>query len=344
MRLTINGHLCLSPEDVRQYASQGVYEFVKEFTDEQPYVQAHTSGSTGEPKPVRLLKADMLASAALTNGFFKLDAGSLFYLNLSPDYIAGKMMIVRALALGAEIVEEKPSNTPMADYDSNRHISLAAFVPSQVVYLLNNPEKLALIDAMIIGGGRLAPRWEHWLAEMGANAYRTYGMTETCSHVALAPVGKIELPFKALGRVSFACDDDDCLIINAPHLSVGQLRTRDVAELVNEHCFYLRGRADNVINTGAIKVYPEEIEQKLTPLLPNIRFFITSQPSEKWGEEVVLAMEYSSLPEGVVRRGEVQPALVEKMKTLLPPYAVPRKYVAVKRFSLTGSGKIIRKI
>ena len=344
MHITLNTILCSSLDDVKRAASAEVSAFVAEYLNPSDYVIAHTSGSTGDPKEIQLSKADMRASARLTNEFFGLNANSLFYLNLSPRYIAGKMMIVRALELGASLIEEEPSNTPLANYDGLRRISLAAFVPSQIQYLLNNPEKLALIDSMIIGGGKLAPRLEHWLAEFGANAYMTYGMTETCSHVALAPASKLPMPFKALGDISFETDERGCLVINAPHLTAQQFVTNDVAELVDSKNFYWRGRFDNVINTGGIKVFPEEIEQKLAPLFPSIRFFITSQPSEKWGEELVLALEYSSLPPGTVKRGDVQPALIEKMKTILPPHSIPRTYAATNHFQETKTQKIIRKI
>ncbi|MGM9803992.1 MAG: AMP-binding protein [Muribaculaceae bacterium] len=344
MNITINNILCNTLGDVQKAASPETYRFIAQFLDESNSVEAHTSGSTGQPKPIRLLKSDMQASAELTNRFFSLNSHSLFHLNLSPRYIAGKMMIVRALMLGASIVEEEPSNTPLANYNGTQRISLAAFVPSQIQYLLNNPEKLAMIDAMIIGGGRLAPRLEHWLAEYGANAYLTYGMTETCSHVALAPASKIEMPFKAVGNVTFEADQRQCLIINAPQFSQPRIVTNDVVDLVDNKHFFWRGRFDNVINTGGIKVFPEEIEQKLAPLFPSIRFFITSQPSKKWGEEVVIALEYSSLPPGTLKHGNVQPALIEKMKQLLPPYSIPKKYIATKHFNETTSGKIIRKL
>lgn len=344
MEITINNIHCTTLDDVHNAASPAVSAFIEEYLSDKPYVVAHTSGSTGAPKEIHLLKADMEASARLTNEFFSLNADSLFYLSLSPRYIAGKMMIVRALQLGASIIEETPSNTPLADYDGSRRISLAAFVPSQIQYLLNNPEKLALIDAMIIGGSKLAPRLEHWLAEYGVNAYLTYGMTETCSHVALAPVSKLEKPFKALGEITFCVDDRNCLVIDAPHLSTKHYVTNDVVDLLDSRNFLWRGRFDNVINTGGIKIFPEEIEQKLASLFPSIRFFITSQPSEKWGEEPVIALEYSSLPEGMVKRGDVQPALIEKMRQILPAHSIPRKYVAVRHFSETTTNKIIRKI
>lgn len=344
MKITINNIECHNLNDVKRTASAEVYDFIAEYLNDKPFVVAHTSGSTGEPKEIHLKKTDMEASANLTNDFFGLNSGSLFYLTLSPRYIAGKMMIVRALQLNASIIEEVPSNTPLANYDGSRRISLAAFVPSQIQYLLNNPEKLALIDAMIIGGGILAPRLEHWLAEYGANAFTTYGMTETCSHVALAPASKLTMPFKALGEISFSVDNRNCLVIDAPHLSEKRFVTNDVVELIDSKNFIWRGRHDNVINTGGIKVFPEEIEQKITHLIPTIRFFITSQPSEKWGEEPVIAFEYKSLPDGIKKCGDVQPALIEKMREVLPSYAIPRKYIAVNHFTETKTNKIIRKI
>ena len=344
MDITINNNRCKSLQDIKECASSVVYDFITEYLNDAPYVTAHTSGSTGKPKEIKLLKSDMRASARLTNEFFGLNHNSLFYLNLSPQYIAGKMMIVRALELSASIIEEKPSNEPLSAYEDNRHIDLAAFVPSQIDYLLKTPEKLALINNMIIGGGKVPTRVRHWLADKGVGAYCTYGMTETCSHIALSSVNDEDNTYTALGEVTFATDNRDCLIINTPHLSTKKYVTNDIAELISPTRFKWCGRYDNVINTGGIKVYPEEIEQKISGLIHDVRFFVTSRPSEKWGEEIVLAVEYSSLPEGEKKEGETQPALIEKMKKILPSYAVPRHYIAVRKFKETPTGKIIRRI
>ena len=146
MRIRINGNTCCSIEDVRACASEKTAAFIGELLAEENYVVAHTSGSTGVPKEIRLLKSDMRASARLTNDFFGINDDSLLYLCLSPDYIAGKMMIVRAIEAGAEIVEQSPSNEPMAGYASNRRVSLLAVVPSQLGYLVNHPEYLDMVD------------------------------------------------------------------------------------------------------------------------------------------------------------------------------------------------------
>ena len=344
MKIKVNGVVCHSMADVRDNASGAFADFVEEYFNGNEYVTAHTSGSTGDPKAIKLLKIDMRASAQMTNEFFGIDEASVLYLPLSPTYIAGKMMIVRALEANASIYEETPSNSPLSSYEGPA-IDLLAVVPSQLGYLINTPGLLEKVKAMIIGGGKLPERVERWLAERGANAYKTYGMTETCSHVALSKVSATgALPYVGIGNTTFACDARGCLVINAPQFSSPRYVTNDVVKLVDDRHFYWLGRIDNVINTGGLKVFPEEVETALAGLIPHSRFFITSRPSEKWGEEVVLAIEYRSLPEGTVREGKIKQAFVEQMKKVLPAQSVPRRYIAVSKFKETSSGKIIRRI
>ena len=344
MEINVNGVICRDLEAVRSNSSTAFADFLEEYCNSNDYVVAHTSGSTGAPKLIKLLKSDMRASARLTNDFFGINGNSVLYLPLSPTYIAGKMMIVRAIESGAAIYEEAPSNMPLADY-SGSYIDLIAVVPSQLGFMVNTPGVLDKIGAMIIGGGQLSERVERWLADRGMNAYKTYGMTETCSHVALSKISAREIePYAAIGDITFECDNRGCLVINAPHLSVSRYVTNDVVKLTDDRHFFWLGRIDNVINTGGIKVFPEEIEKRLAGLIPHSRFFVTSRPSDKWGEEVVLAIEYPTMPEGEIKEGDIKAAFVEEMKKVLPAHAVPRRYIAVGKFKETSSGKIIRKI
>ena len=344
MRIRINGNVCTSPDEVRMCASPKAARFIEEYFADGDTIVAHTSGSTGTPKEIHLRKSDMRASAQLTNERFGITAESLLYLCLSPDYIAGKMMLVRAIEADAEIVEQKPSNEPMAGYDSNRRVSLLAVVPSQLGYLINHPEYLSLIDTIIIGGGALSDRIERWLAEKGVNAFKTYGMTETCSHVALAEVSSTRSPFTAIGNVTFGTDERGCLVIHAPQFTHPDIVTNDIVDLLDPQRFYWRGRYDNVINTGGLKVFPEEVEEAIARVLPRAKFFVTSRPSEKWGEELLLVLEYPSLADGERKEGEVHPGLITRLKTLLPTHAIPRHYVALPTLPTTPTGKPLRRL
>lgn len=344
MQITINNILCHSINDIKNCTTTDVANFIEEYFNELPYVIAYTSGSTGVPKEIHLFKDDLKASAQLTNDYFGLNEDSTFYLNLSPKYIAGKMMLVRAIIANANIIIEESSNQPLSKYSGEKRISLGAFVPSQIKYLINNPEKLVLFDKIIIGGGKIPNKIERWLAEQGIRAFSTYGMTETCSHIALAPVSTTTQPYTALGNITFSIDNRNCLIIHAPHFHIKEIVTNDIVELISPTQFVWCGRFDNVINTGGIKVFPEFIEPIIGEFITNVRFFITSQPSEKWGEELILALEYASLPDGVKKKGNIRPDFTERLKTRLPSHAIPKHYIAVKKFKETTTGKIIREL
>ena len=335
MELRINGRMCRSVAEVREVASAAFCRFLDSWFDGRDYVTGHTSGSTGKPKEIHLKKSDMLQSARRTNDFFGIGRGSRFLLCLSPDYIAGKMMIVRAIEAGAEIVEEKPSNRPLDGYEG-LPFDFVAVVPSQAKHLAEHPEKWQYVKTTIVGGGAVPDSLRIAIAESGIDAYATYGMTETCSHVALARISATPQPFMALPRITFSTDDRGCLVIDAPQMSFRRLVTNDMVELVDSASFYWKGRYDNVINTGGIKVFPEELERLAAPLL-DCRFYISSRPSEKWGEEVVLILEGPSLSD------EEKRLLMSRLKEVLPVYGMPKDIVSMPVFEETSSGKVKRK-
>ena len=260
-------------------------KFIEEWNSPTPYVTARTSGSTGTPKEIRLLKTDMRASAKATINFFGLHSRSWLHLPLSPDYIAGKMQIVRALESGATLTVEDATNRPLSGLSLNtgRRISLLPVVPSQVCGVLSSGFT-DRIDNMIIGGAPLAPADEQRIIDSGIPSFATYGMTETCSHVALRRLGSE--CFSALPGFRFSADPRGCLVINSETMSFGQLVTNDIVELDSPQAFRWRGRFDNVINSGGLKISPEEIEKKIAHLFPDgTNFYITSRRSERWGEE-----------------------------------------------------------
>jgi len=314
--------------DLRLTAEAG--NFIAEWTDTRPYIIAHTSGSTGKPKEIRLLKSDMSVSAKATNQFFGIDKDSTLHLPLSPSYIAGKMQIVRALEAKCNLTVEPPSNTPLKGRIARR-ISLLPVVPSQVKAVIDNPDH-GMIDSMIIGGAPLDDATERKVIESGIKSYATYGMTETCSHVALRPLG--QQIFTALPGFSFSTDSRGCLVISSSRMSFATLTTNDLVRLISERQFSWVGRFDNVINSGGIKIFPEEIERTIAPLMPDgVRFYVTSRRSDKWGEEAVIVCDTDVLPEN----------LLDEIKTIVPRKHAPKAVITDKEMRLTDSKKIIRR-
>lgn len=303
-------------------------DFVKEWNNSSDYIEAHTSGSTGIPKPVKLKKSDMRESALATCRFFDIQKGDLLYLPLQPTYIAGKMMIVRAIMAQADLLVEQPSNRPLLSVPPRR-IKLAAIVPSQIPGLIESGN-IKLIDKVIVGGAPVPAEYEEMLIGSGIEAYATYGMTETCSHVALRKLG--EKVYKALPHINFSTDSRGCLVIHSDRMSFGKLVTNDIIELLDSKTFEWKGRFDNVINSGGIKLYPEIIERKLAGIIKGREFFITSRPDTKWGNRVVLCIEGEDMIEG----------LQALIKTVLDKTQQPKEIVYIDRFQHTSSGKIRR--
>ena len=280
-------------------------DFLNEWRSPSSQVRLQTSGSTGAPKVLYADKERLRASARMTCDFLGLREGDSALLCLSCDYIAGKMMVVRALERGLQLLEVTPSNRPLEALEREHpdicSIGLAAMVPSQVFCSIDHP-LLPCIRNLIIGGGAISPELEEKLHGLPNAVWSSYGMTETLSHIALRRVNGSEAQewYTPLPGVSVSLNRDDCLCIDAPALSAQPLVTNDIAELSSSGSFRILGRRDNVIISGGLKLQTEVLEAELRPLLAasddNISFCVTSRPSAKFGEEAVLLVVPELLP------------------------------------------------
>lgn len=334
MEIKINNVLYTSLAAMRGEVQEDVVNFLTEWYNDQPDIIGHTSGSTGVPKPISLLKRDMQASARLTNQFLGLDERSTLLLCLSPSYIAGKMMIVRAIEAGAHLIVVSPSSTPLCDI--NTPITMAAMVPMQVAETLrcaDGQKQLANVTQLLVGGAPVDEELERQLVVLPTVTYVTYGMTETVSHVALRRVG--ETSYTAIGDVTFTTDNRSCLVIDAPQLSGRRFITNDVVELIDGFRFKWLGRYDNVIMSGGLKFCAEQLEEKIAHLLPE-RFYITAAPDERLGQHVVLMIEGQAYTDDRLRQ------LREDMSQCLTRYEMPRDIRFLERFQETSSGKVKR--
>lgn len=308
-------------------------DFLRQWTDPlSDFTEARTSGSTGAPKTILLAKSDMRLSARATNRFFGISESSALLMPLSASYIAGKMMIVRAMEAGCRLIVEKASLTPMIT-GGLPVLDLVPVVPAQLPHLLSDSRRYALAARnYIIGGGAIAPATEQALTEAGFNAFATYGMTETCSHVALRPLGCGH--YSAMPGIRFDTDPQGCLTIISDDYSWGRLQTNDAVDLLTDSTFVWRGRRDFVINSGGVKLFAEEIERKLSRVLRGT-FYITSTPDALWGEAVTLVYEKSP----VVTEDDI----LVICRAALDRYEVPKHIVFAESIGRTASGKIIRR-
>ncbi|WP_435577918.1 AMP-binding protein [Gilvibacter sp.] len=337
----LNGLSYESPQDLLEFTAvlkqQGaahemaLASFLSEWGNSEDHIIATTSGSTGTPKPVKLSKAAMIHSAKTTGEALELGPKTEALLCLSSDYIAGKMMIVRALTLGWHLHVVAPSMEALTEYDSA--YDFVAMVPAQAMHSITALEK---VGTLLIGGGMVSNQLEQALQGVATKAYVSYGMTETVSHIALRRLNGAAASenYKTVSGVSLSLDARGCLVIEAPGISSVPVVTNDLVDLISETEFKWLGRIDNVINSGGIKIYPEQVESALEEQL-DVPFFVAAEPDPVLGQRVVLVVESPS-PDG--RASGVHKDLFDG----LPKYSRPKKIYGVSKFRYTETGKIRR--
>ena len=321
--------------EVKASTRQKVINFVKEWNSTDEWITVNTSGSTGKPKAIKLLKQQMVASANATIQFFNLQPNQTILLTLSPDYIAGKMMMVRALINQMKIVVAPIQSNPLL-LDIEQSIDFSAFVPMQVQTILGHPKsKLNYehIKTVIIGGGAINKVLEKQIQSLTNQNYATFGMTETISHIALRNINAKEECFTALPNVTFSTHRHNCLTINAPKICNHPLLTHDCVDLLNDKQFKWKGRQDFAINSGGIKLHPEEIEQKIAPYIKESRFYLIGEQDNLLGEKLILKIEGNQFN---------LEALKQKLKSVLTKFEQPKRIDLISNFQETKTGKIIR--
>ena len=339
-------------------------DFFSEWNNDSDRVLVHTSGSTGKPKPMMVEKKRMLNSARITCDFLGLKPGDSALLCMSLDYIAGKMVVVRSIERHLHLISVSPSGHPLKNIDLkdvngkdvNGEITFAAMVPMQVYNTLQVPEereRLTHIRHLIIGGGAIDASLEKELQALPGNItiWSTYGMTETLSHIALRRINGAEASewYQPFDSVKISQTDEGCLVIDAPLVCAETLVTNDIVEIepyiynkVEKTRFRIKGRKDNVICSGGIKIQIEEVEEFLKPHLEK-PFMLAKKKDEKFGEIAVLLTEDEDLKkvEATIRRllsGKSDDSN-KSSESKSHKYWIPREYLHVDHLPLTETGK-----
>ena len=329
-------------------------DFLSEWNNDSDRVLVHTSGSTGKPKPMMVEKKRMLNSARITCDFLGLKPGDSALLCMSLDYIAGKMVVVRSIERHLHLISVSPSGHPLKDV--NEEITFAAMVPMQVYNTLQVPEereRLSRIRHLIIGGGAIDAALEKELKSFPGNIaiWSTYGMTETLSHIALRRINGDEPSewYQPFDSVHISQTEEGCLVIDAPQVCAETLVTNDIVEIepyiynkVEKLRFRIKGRKDNVICSGGIKIQIEEVETLLKPHLEK-PFMLAKKKDGKFGEIAVLLTEDEDIKkvEATIRRllsGKSDDSN-KSSESKSHKYWIPREYRYVEHLPLTETGK-----
>ena len=293
-----------------------------------------TSGSTGTPKQVRLSRDALRASALATHE--RLGGPGRWVLNLPPSYVAGVQVLYRCVVAGVDPVITQQTLCPAPT--GRAYVSL---VPTQLVRLLDpaaegaHAEVLAGYDAVLVGGGPLAPRVRTQAEAAGIRVVSTYGMSETCGGCVYDGV--------PLDGVEMRIDCDGQVLLRGPMLFDGYLgeprrtervlrdgwfHTDDLGEITDEGRLRVLGRADDVIISGGVKVPARAVATMIAAHRDVSAVEVVGAPDEEWGERVV----------AVVVAAGVFP--LDEVRDLVRPREwAPRQVVLLDQLPMLPNGK-----
>jgi o-succinylbenzoate---CoA ligase len=311
-----------------------VYQFIHDWLEDSPAVVQYSSGTTGRSKKVFLSKQSMIRSAENTCRYFNLTRGQTALLCLPAKYIAGKMMVVRSIVGGLDLQLIEPRSRP--DLSGTGTIDFCAMVPLQVLNSIHSAGGFPSIHKLIIGGAEISTELESQLKKVSVDAYATYGMSETCSHIAIRRINgaQPEPYYQAMPGVELETDERSCLVIKADYLP-GPVITNDRVQLEGTGKFLWLGRYDNLINSGGIKIVPEDVESVIADKT-GLACALIGIPDIKLRQSLVFIAEKKRInaPDSLI---------LSELQKLLPPKLLPGKIIWVNKLPRNKAMKLDRR-
>jgi len=329
------------PEDIR-----GAAVLISEWEAGKSFFELKTSGSTGVPKKILLDRNKIAYSALQTAKAFDLKPGDTLLCCLGLNYIAGFMMVMRAIVNDCNLVIAPQSSNPIQDINPQIKIDFASFVPVQMETMMHEAHSMEVMNqmkAILVGGAAVSDSLEKQLQKLTVPVFHTYSMTETYTHVALKQInGPLKKSsYYPLPGVDISLDGRGCIVINSALTDHKPLITNDLGEILPDGSFRLLGRSDNVINSGGIKIQAEKIEAVCSRVFAklglNPAFFATGIEDNILGQKLVLVVE------GKAWGKEMIHIFNDQLSMILGKYEMPKQILFVDTIALTQTGKIDRK-
>lgn len=323
-----------------------------------------TSGTTGDPKGVRLTRGNLLASAVGSAHRLGVDAGDRWLVCLPMYHMGGLAPLVRSTLYGTTTVLQREFDAAAtATVLDERDVTGVSLVPTQLKRLLDAGwEPPASLRFVLLGGAPARPALIERCEAADVPVYPTYGTTETASQITTAtPAEAFDAPStvgRPLRETTLAVLDDgsDCdpgttgeLVVDGPTVTPGYLdatqteaafdgrgfHTGDVGYRDEAGCYYVVGRIDDRIVTGGENVHPSTVVRALEAQSRVEAAAVVGIPDGEWGERVAAVV--------VPATGDcVAEGVRERASEALADFAVPKTISVVETLPRTASGTVDR--
>jgi O-succinylbenzoic acid--CoA ligase len=304
-----------------------------------------TSGSTGAPKGVLLSARALVASAEATHA--RLGGPGHWLLATPAHYIGGLQVLVRSLLAGTTPAlltghGFRPDDFAAAAAALKGGPRYTALVPTQLVRLLDDGgaglAAAKAFDAIVVGAAATTPALRERAADAGVRIVPAYGMSETASGCVYDgfPLDGVRVDVSG-DRIRIAGDVLAHGYRRRPDLTAeafrdGWFTTSDRGVRHDDGRVEVLGRADDMINTGGVKVSATAIERCLSAQ-PGVRdACVVGLPDPEWGEAVVALVVPAGEP------GDLRAAV----RAELGAASTPKRIEYGAELPLRGPGKVDR--
>ena len=302
-----------------------------------------TSGTSGAPKLVELSREAVSAAVHSSTRALGAAVDAPWVACLTPAHVGGMLVLLRAALLGAPVIVHErfdPTSIAEATRLAGRELFVSV-VPTMVGRLVSSEVALAGVT-LLVGGGALDPATREAAVRSGARVITTYGLTETSGGVAYdgRPFQETQVRFAAEGAIEVRGPTVMVGYRHDPQATAGSftidgwLRTGDLGELDQDARLQVWGRADDLIRSGAEKIWPQEVERALVDHPKVADLAVVGAPDPEWGQHVTVF---------VVPLRAADPPSLDELQThaegRLARFKFPRELVLCEEIPRTPAGK-----
>ncbi len=310
-----------------------VQDWVQDWLSDKSNFVFETSGTSGNKTTLVFSRQQLMASAERTCATFQLNKGTKVLHRLPMQFVAGKMNIIRALVSNHSVWAEKPSMHFDSDWNAQKNQwDWWPTTPAMLTAFIEANGDTNFFKKILLGGGKVQPELIGLLTNFNGECYESYGATETLTHIAIRSIKPFNSGFRWLSGVHVNVKTDGLIVVD----DVTKINTflSDVIHMTSEDTFEVLGRADDVINSGGLKIFPLQVEEILADWLP-FPYYISYLPDAKWGNVVALVIEdkqdvsFDHFDWNKIFDGH--------------PIWKPRRVIKVPKIEINANGKIVRK-
>jgi o-succinylbenzoate---CoA ligase len=328
-----------------------------------------TSGTTSESKAVPIKYGQLLQAVKSSSDNLPLKESDEWLLNLPLHHIGGISVLVRSIFSGSQVYLLQSSEIDkLREVLSTRYsLTHASLVPTQLKRLLDIPDFRThkYFKAILLGGGPISPSLHQRALSAGIPLIPSFGMTESSaqciavpySYWKQAPLGSSGKPLCGVevdirSDVTLETQQGKVLWLRGPQIITsyfdtslnqtsfdedGWFCTGDYANMDENGYIFIEMRRSDRIVSGGENVNPFIVEEALESLSMVKEAAVFGIPDEEWGQLICACVVANE------RSAEINPnEITIKLKSVLPGFMIPKKYIQLATLPRTSSGKLIR--